>query len=130
MTQISIQDAAGDIIFHISIRRAQMQIIFNAKIKGSWGEEESIKLDDRLQAGEEGATILIHDQGYGYEVWINWLHALWFSKRLKDAVPKDISYGLADDNGTSVFSDEIEVRIYPSMKALFLQKHEHEEERK
>lgn len=129
MTQISITDADENTIFHISIRRGQGQIIFNAKVKGSWGEEERIQLDNRFRSGEEGATILIHDQGDGYEVWIDWVHALWFAKRVKDAVPKAISYGLADENGTAVLSDDIEVRTYPSMRALFLQKHEHEEER-
>lgn len=129
MTQISIKDAVGNIIFHVSIRRGQGQIIFNAKIKGSWGEEERIKLDRRFRLNE-GATIMIHDQGEGYEVWIDWVHAIWFSKRIKDAVPKSISYGLGDDNGTAVLADDIEVRTYPSMKALFLQKYEHEEEKR
>ncbi|KAJ5407672.1 hypothetical protein N7509_001555 [Penicillium cosmopolitanum] len=129
MTQISITDDAGNTVFHISIRRGQGQIIFNAKVKGSWGEEERINLDHRFRASEEGATILIHDQGDGYEVWIDWVHALWFAKRVKNAVPKAISYGLADENGTAVLADDIEVRTYPSMRALFLQKHEHEEEK-
>ncbi|KAJ6100296.1 Concanavalin A-like lectin/glucanases superfamily [Penicillium canescens] len=74
---------------------------------GSWGEEECIKLDRRF-ASEEGATTLLHDQGKGFE-------AIW--------------YELGGEEGTSALLEELEVRTYPSMKALFLQKHEHEEEK-
>lgn len=126
MTQISITDASDETIFHISIRRGQGEIIFNAKIGGSWGAEERITLDNRFRV-DEGATILIHDQGNGYEVWIDWVHALWFAKRAGDSTPKTIYYGLGDDNGTSVLAEELQVRTYPSMKALFLHKHADEE---
>lgn len=128
MTQISITNASNEAIFHISIRRKQGEIIFNAKIHGSWGVEDRISLDNRFRV-DEGATILIHDQGNGYEVWIDWVHAIWFAKRGDESTPKTISYGLGDDEGTSVLAEEIQVRTYPSMKALFLQKHAGEEEK-
>ncbi|KAJ6105130.1 hypothetical protein N7523_010204 [Penicillium sp. IBT 18751x] len=126
MTQISITDAANETIFHMSIRRGQGQIIFNAKVGSSWGKEELISLENRFRA-EEGTTIMIHDQGTGFEVWIDWTHAIWFAKRVKDSTPHAISYGLGNAEGSSVLSEELEVRTYPSMKALFLQKHENEE---
>lgn len=128
MTQISITDANNDIILHISIRRVQGQIIFNSKIGGSWGEEERIEIDRRFE-NEEGATILIHDQGEGFEVSLDWIHAIWFDKRVKGSTPQTIWYDLGDKEGTSIFSEDLEVRTYPSMKALFLQKHSHEEEK-
>ncbi|KAJ5175788.1 uncharacterized protein N7482_001665 [Penicillium canariense] len=128
MTQISITDAANNIIFHISIRRGQSEIIFNAKLRGAWGVEERINLDHRFRA-EEGASVMIHDQGEGFEVWIDWVHAIWFAKRAEGQTSKAIRYGLGNDNVTSVLAEELEVRTYPSMKALFLQKHEHEEEK-
>lgn len=128
MTWVSITDASNDVILHFSIRRGEGQIIFNAKLDGSWGEEERITLDHRF-GNEEGATILIHDQGEGFEVWIDWVHAIWFAKRAKGKTPEAIRYGLGDKQGTSILSDELEVRTYPSMKALFLQKHAHEEEK-
>lgn len=128
MTQISIMDADNDTIFHISIRRAQGQIIFNAKIGGSWGEEERINIAHRFDS-EDGATILIHDQGEGFEVSIDWVHAIWFAKRVQGKTAQSIRYELGNKEGTSVFSDDLEVRTYPSMKALFLQKHAHEEEK-
>lgn len=58
------------------------------------------------------------------------LHIMRKFPRVKNAVPKAISYGLADENETAVLADDIEVRTYPSMRALFLQKHEHEEEKR
>ncbi|CAG7969261.1 unnamed protein product [Penicillium salamii] len=128
MTQISLLDAKGDTIFHISIRRAQSEIIFNAKIDGSWGVEEVISIGNRF-GSEEGATILIHDQGEGFEVSIDWVHALWFAKRAEGQSAQSIWYDLGDKDGTSTLSDDLEVRTYPSMKALFLQKHAHEEEK-
>ncbi|KAJ5784169.1 uncharacterized protein N7518_009846 [Penicillium psychrosexuale] len=128
MTQISIMDAENDIIFHLSIRRAQDEIIFNSKLGGSWGEEERVDIDDRFES-EDGATILIHDQGEGFEVSINWVHAIWFGKRAKGRTPQSISYDLGDKEGTSALSEYLEVRTYPSVKALFLQKHSHEEEK-
>jgi hypothetical protein len=128
MTQISIIDAKNDIIFHISIRRGQGQIIFNSKLGGSWGEEERVDMARRFD-NEDGATILIHDQGEGFGVSIDWVHAIWFAKRAQGTTPKSIQYDLWNKVGTSALSEDLEVRTYPSMKALFLQKHAHEEEK-
>ncbi|KAJ5173461.1 uncharacterized protein N7500_001392 [Penicillium coprophilum] len=128
MTQISIMDAEKDIILHISIRRAQGEIIFNAKIGGSWGPEKRIDIDRRFSS-KDGATILIHDQGEGFEVSIDWVHAIWFEKRAQGRTPQSIQYDIHSKDGTSALSEDLEVRTYPSMKALFLQKHAHEEEK-
>jgi hypothetical protein len=128
MTQITLLDAANNTIFHMSIRRGPGVIIFNAKIDGSWGKERRIALDHRFRA-EDGATFMIHEQGEGYEVWIDWVHPVWFPKQGIDQTAVAIYYGLGDDRGITVLSDELEVRTYPSMKALFLQKHEREEEK-
>jgi tyrosinase len=84
MTQISIIDAETDTIFHLSIRWAQGQIDFKAKFGGWWGEEERINIDHRFDS-EDGATILIHDQGDGFEVSIDWVHAVWFAQRAQDS---------------------------------------------
>ncbi|KAJ5253116.1 hypothetical protein N7489_003526 [Penicillium chrysogenum] len=126
MTQISIMDGKNDIIFHISIRRAQGQIIFNSKLGGSWGEEERIDIARRFHS-EDGATILIHDQGEGFEVSIDWVHAIWFAKRAQGTTPQSIQYDLWNKEGTTALSEDLEVRTYPSVKALFLQKHAHED---
>ncbi|KAF3394050.1 Tyrosinase [Penicillium rolfsii] len=124
ITNISLTDAANNTIFHMSMRRGPGVIV----ITGSSGEEQLIQMDQSFRA-QEGATIMIHDQGVGYEVWIDWVHVAWFVKQDKDQTAAAIAYSLEDENGTPVLSDELEVRTYPSMKALFLQKHEHEEEK-
>jgi hypothetical protein len=124
MTQIALLDAANNMVFHMSMRRASGLIVFN----GSSGREDLIQMDQSFRA-EDGATIMIHDQGIGYEVWIDWVHITWILKQDEDQPAAAIAYGLGDENGTSALSDELEVRTYPSMKALFLQKHEHEEEK-
>ncbi|OQE34655.1 hypothetical protein PENCOP_c016G04465 [Penicillium coprophilum] len=110
MAQISIMDAAKDIIFHISIRR------------------ERIDIAPRFSS-KDGATILIHDQGEGFEVSIDWVRAIWFAKRAQGRTPQSIQYDIYSKDGASALSEYLEVRTYPSMKALFLQKHAHEEEK-
>ncbi|KAJ5822368.1 Concanavalin A-like lectin/glucanases superfamily [Penicillium robsamsonii] len=89
MTRISITDAENDIIFHISIRRVQSQIIFNAKIGISWGPEERIDIDRRFNS-EDDATILIHNQGGGFEASIDWVNTIWFAKRAQGRTPQSI----------------------------------------
>ncbi|GLI81875.1 hypothetical protein PoHVEF18_010269 [Penicillium ochrochloron] len=124
MTQIALLDAANNMVFHMSMRRVPGVIVIN----GSSGKEHWIQMDQGFRA-EDGATIMIHDQGIGYEVWIDWVHVAWILKQDEDQPAAAIAYGLGDEYGTSALSDELEVRTYPSMKALFLQKHEHEEEK-
>jgi hypothetical protein len=124
MTQIALLDAANNMVFHMSMRRVPGVIVIN----GSSGKEHWIQMDQSFRA-EDGATIMIHDQGIGYEVWIDWVHVAWILKQDEDQPAAAIAYGLGDEYGTSALSDELEVRTYPSMKALFLQKHEHEEEK-
>jgi hypothetical protein len=120
MTQLSITNEAGDTVFHISIRRTQGVIIFNAKpASGQWGPEVKVPLERRFKENDE-ATILIHDQGEGYEIFTDWTHVQWFEKRIKATVPKAIHYGLSDgQEATSVLAPKLRVFIYPSMKDLF-----------
>jgi hypothetical protein len=51
------------------------------------------------------------------------------SKRAKKLTYQAIWYELGGEEGTSALLEELEVRTYPSMKALFLQKHEHGEDK-
>lgn len=124
ITQISLTDAANNIVFHMSMRRGPGLIVIN----GSSATEQRIQMNQSFRA-EDGSTIMIHDQGIGYEVWIDWVHVTWILKQDTDQTAAAIAYSLGDEYGTSVLSDEIEVRTYTSMEALFLQKHKHEEEK-
>ncbi|KAL4879315.1 hypothetical protein BJY04DRAFT_220171 [Aspergillus karnatakaensis] len=111
------QDGDGDIVFLLSIRRAEGVIVFNTKIGNSWGEEVRVPLERRFkQAGV--STILVHDQGDGYEVFIDWRHVTWFEKRDKEKVAKSVSYTV-NERQESVWARELKVKVYGSMKALF-----------
>jgi hypothetical protein len=120
MTQLSITNMDGDVVFHISIRRTQGVIIFNTKpASGQWGPEVKVSLERRFKEKDE-ATILIHDEGEGYEIFIDWTHVHWFEKRIKATAPKAIHYGLSDgQEATSVLAPKLRVFTYPSMKDLF-----------
>jgi hypothetical protein len=72
------------------------KIVFNPRPSGSWGEEERIKLGRRF-ASEEGANTLVHDEGRGFQVWIDWVHAI-VAKRAKE-----ITY---QASGTSLVAKE------------------------
>ncbi|KAE8363174.1 hypothetical protein BDV27DRAFT_159078 [Aspergillus caelatus] len=120
MTQLSITNGLGDIVFHISIRRTQCAIIFNTKpASGQWGPEVEVQLERHFR-GQDEATILIHDQGEGYETFVNWTHVHWFEKRIWPTAPQAIHYGLSDGQGaTSVLAPKLQVFTYPSMKDVF-----------
>ncbi|KAJ5117591.1 Concanavalin A-like lectin/glucanases superfamily [Penicillium atrosanguineum] len=79
-------DGKGDILFLLSIRRAENAIVFNTLVENSWGKEERVPLDSRFRT--DTPSLLIHDQGSGYEVFIDYCHVYWFEKRAKDKVAK------------------------------------------
>ncbi|KAI9370619.1 common central domain of tyrosinase-domain-containing protein [Aspergillus egyptiacus] len=120
-TQVWFSDGTngdGDILFLLSIRRAEKQIVFNTRINNSWGREVRVSLEKRFKGGDVPPSILIHDQEDGYEVFIDWKHVLWFEKRTKDKVARSVSYTV--NNGqTPVWSSDLRVKVYDSMKSLF-----------
>ena len=120
MTHLSITNMDGHVVFHLSIRRTEGKIILNTKpANGQWGPEVRLTLEGRFKEKDE-ATILIHDQGEGYEIFIDWTHVYWFEKRIKETAPKAIHYGLYDgQEATSVLAPKLRVFTYPSMKDLF-----------
>jgi hypothetical protein len=106
----------GDILFLLSVRRAEDQIVFNSKINGSFGEEIRIPLKNRFKG--ETASILIHDQDDGYEVFIDWKHALFFPKRAPGKVAQSVSYTV-NSGQTPVWSSSMKVKVYASMREVF-----------
>ncbi|KAL2824308.1 hypothetical protein BDW59DRAFT_162646 [Aspergillus cavernicola] len=110
------QSGDGDILFLLSVRRAEKQIVFNTHIDNTWGQEVRVSLENRFKG--PAPSILIHDQEDGYEVFIDWRHVLWFEKRAKEKIARSISYTV-NESQASVWSRELKVKVYPSMKALF-----------
>lgn len=106
----------GNILFLLSVRRAEKQIVFNTLIDNSWGKEVRVSLDRRFLSDKP--SILVHDQGDGYEVFIDWKHVLWFEKRAAGKVARSVKYTV-NDGQASVWSPSLKVRVYPSMKDVF-----------
>ncbi|KAL3487186.1 hypothetical protein BJX62DRAFT_246212 [Aspergillus germanicus] len=118
-TQFWFSDAEGgdgEILFLLSLRRAEGQIVFNTFLNNSWGEEVRVSLDNRFK--NEKPTIFVHDQEDGYEVFIDWRHVLWFEKRAKDRVARSISYTV-NEGQVAVLGKELKVKVFGSMRALF-----------
>lgn len=106
----------GDILFLLSIRRAEKQIVFNTKISNSWGKEVRVPLDNRFKG--KNPSILIHDQGDGYEVFIDWRHVVFFEKRVEGKIAQSVSYTV-NEGQASVWSSDLKVKVYGSMKEVF-----------
>ncbi|KAL4748038.1 hypothetical protein BDW72DRAFT_196173 [Aspergillus terricola var. indicus] len=111
------RDGDGDIVFLLSVRRAEGAIVFNTKFDGRWGEEVRVSLEGRFKGGS--SSILVHDQEDGYEVFIDWRHVIWFEKRDTAKIARSVSYSV-NDGQESVWSRDLKVRVYDSMRALFL----------
>ncbi|KAK4862915.1 hypothetical protein LT330_010745 [Penicillium expansum] len=118
-TQIYLNEGKngdGDILFLLSIRRSENQIVFNTKINNSFGKEVRIPLEKRFKGTTP--SILIHDQDDGYEVFIDWKHALYFPKRAVGKVAQSVSYSV-NAGQTPVWSSNLKVKVYDSMRGVF-----------
>lgn len=108
----------SNVLFHFSVRRAEGQIVLNSTQNGQWGKEVRIPLENRFRSSTP--SIMVHDQGDGFEVFIDWMHAVWFEKRDKTKKVKHISYSVNKDQ-SPVWSHELKVRVFDSFKELFNQ---------
>lgn len=106
----------GDILFLLSIRRAEKQIVFNTKINNAWGKEVRVPLENRFKG--KNPSILVHDQGDGYEVFIDWRHVAFFEKRAEGKVAQSVSYTV-NEGQSPVWSSDLKVKVYGSMKEVF-----------
>ncbi|KAI9934409.1 hypothetical protein MW887_000023 [Aspergillus wentii] len=115
-TQFYFSDADQNIVFLMSVRRAEGEIIFNTLLNNQWGKEERVSLNNRFRSAKP--TILVHDQGDGYEIFIDWIHVTWFQKRAKDKKAKTITYSV-NKGQNPVWSKDLTVKVYSSMRELF-----------
>lgn len=114
-TQVQFK-SGSDTLLVISFRRAEGEIVFNARLQRSWGEEVRVSLDNRFKT--QTPTILVHDQGDGYEVLIDWVHVIWFEKRAKEKKITLLTYGV-NESQNPVLGDGLKVKVFPSLKQLF-----------
>ncbi|KAK2785870.1 hypothetical protein FQN52_009208 [Onygenales sp. PD_12] len=113
-TQLTFHNGK-DVLFLISFRRAEGQIVFNTNVGGKWGAEERVDLGGKLKGSS--TSIMVHDQGTGFEVSIDWVHAAWFAKR--DARPiKSVSYGV-NKGQKSVLASVLKVSAHSSLRKIF-----------
>jgi hypothetical protein len=119
-TGLSLFDSpsGGNAVFHMSLRRADRQIVFNTCFGGTWGTEQRTPLDNRFQ--QSSPRILILDQGDCFGVFIDQNRVFSFEKRAKDAKVKSMSYFIRTPAQGSMLSDELRVKIYPSMAGLLV----------
>lgn len=110
------KEGDGDILFLLSFRRSENQIVLNTRLNDSWGKEVRASLEDRFKG--TAPSILIHDQGDGYEIFLDWRHLTWFEKREKDKVANSVSYKV-NEGQTSMLSPALKIRVYASMKDVF-----------
>ncbi|PGH12901.1 hypothetical protein AJ79_04001 [Helicocarpus griseus UAMH5409] len=113
-TQVTFKNG-NDILFLVSFRRAEGQIVFNTNLGGKWGAEQRVDLAGRLK--KSTTSIMVHDQGEGFEVFLDFVHLAWFQKRDQRPI-KTVSYGV-NKNQKAVLSDVLKVSVYPSMKKMF-----------
>ncbi|KAL1977859.1 hypothetical protein VTN31DRAFT_718 [Thermomyces dupontii] len=114
-TQINFLTGSETLIL-ISFRRAEGEIVFNSRLQGSYGEEVRVPLDNRFKT--KTPTFLLHDQGDGYEVFIDWVHVVWFEKREKEKKITRVTYGV-NESQNPVLGDALKVKVFPSLKELF-----------
>ena len=115
-TNISLFNKMGDVVLHISIRRARNAVLFNAQAKESvldgWGQPESIPLSMVNPSPlTTGLTILVCDRGDKYQILFNLTTVHYFTKRFPG--PATAVFYLDKSNGkpTSTLSNSLTVHV-------------------
>lgn len=111
-TAVNILDAAGDILLHVSIRRAENAIVFNSlPVNGAWGTEERVTLRGLFGNGLN-TTITIYDHGDRFQILIDYKTVHYYAKRIQ-ANGTAISYAI-NPGQISPFSNTLSVTTYDS----------------
>jgi hypothetical protein len=109
-TSVNLLSAEGDHLLHVSIRRAQNRIVFNARLDSEqWDDakEEWVPLFGVFQ--QTDATITARVQDKSYDVLIDGSTVYTFAKR----IDKDVKAITYRTNGlsASVFADHLDVTV-------------------
>ncbi|KAI1173331.1 hypothetical protein F4777DRAFT_581010 [Nemania sp. FL0916] len=109
-TSLNLLSGDGDFLLHISIRRANSTIVFNARgVTSGWGTEEQISSKDIFQDGEP-TSLVVKNKSSAFGIYINGVLRHTFSKRFSlDA--RQIRYGRNDGMTTQIFASPIDVAI-------------------
>jgi hypothetical protein len=105
-THVSILSAKRDRVLHISLRRAENEICFNAReAEGEWGAEEHLPLSDLFWRTD--ATIRVHVDKSVFSVSIDGAIVYLFTKRIN----MDVKGVLYNCKSTSAFVDPIDLIV-------------------
>ncbi|KAH7106383.1 hypothetical protein BKA62DRAFT_293475 [Auriculariales sp. MPI-PUGE-AT-0066] len=102
-TAFNFDDANGDHILHISIRRVEDSIVFNTKSGANWGREERIKFSNVFHYRYSFIILQVHSDKI--DVIVDGSVVKTFQKRTH----KDIATVQYYSSGPSVLSDELQV---------------------
>jgi hypothetical protein len=107
-------NVGGDKVLHISIRRPENAVVFNARTAtGNWGPEERITLQGSFRG--PCTTITVYDHGDRYQILFDYHTVHYFNKRIhKNAGVTSVSYGSNPDQ-TPPFSRTLAMSTYSNM---------------
>lgn len=105
-TSLNLLSAEGDHLLHISVRRAENQLCFNATLESEkWGPEERVPLYGVFEQTDAKVTVSIKDSNYVVSVDGRPVHT--FAKR----IDKDVKGVTYRTNSVSVFADHVDVCV-------------------
>ncbi|EDR12978.1 galectin [Laccaria bicolor S238N-H82] len=82
-TAVNILDAAGDVLLHVSIRRAENAIVLNSRpANGARGTEERVPLKG-LFVNAPNTTITVYDHGDRFQILIDYKTVHYYAKRIQ-----------------------------------------------
>ncbi|KAH7907333.1 galectin [Hygrophoropsis aurantiaca] len=110
-TSINLLSSKNDVLLHVSIRRAENAIVFNAhEADQDWGKEERVQLEGRFTGPDTVITVV--DHGDRYQILTDYRTAHYFTKRIKMNA-NQLSY-MINKNQISPFSDTLACQVYGS----------------
>ncbi|KAI9454510.1 hypothetical protein HD554DRAFT_2043017 [Boletus coccyginus] len=117
-TNLNLRDNDGNVLLHISFRRAENAIVFNTKKVGvGWGQEERVPLDGKIATPASNTAIMVFDFGNHYQILIDYRSVHSYNKRLAGKNVRSISYGV-NPGQTPVFGNRMQVVTYSSLELI------------
>ncbi|KAH7931246.1 hypothetical protein BV22DRAFT_7019 [Leucogyrophana mollusca] len=110
-TSVNLLSAKNDCLLHVSIRRAENAIVFNAhEADKDWGKEERVELKGAFVGPD--TVITICDHGDRYQILTDYHTVHYFNKRISGNA-NQLSY-MINKNQVSPFSDTLACQVYGS----------------
>ncbi|KAJ3486159.1 hypothetical protein NLI96_g4444 [Meripilus lineatus] len=109
-TSLNLLSGDGDWLLHISIRRVNSTIVFNARnAAGGWGAEEVISSQGFFHESQP-ASVVVQNRSSAFDVYIDGILRHTFKKRINQAV-RAVRYHRNGNMNTQIFAYTINVAI-------------------